>query len=132
MAVDGNVGLKKNETSLFTSWTLGFYADAGRKRKVLAGYIRYISDIVVKERRWKIFVTSWKSKPAMSRKSWRWIGCVPQVSGTCIQRLHYSLEIANAAGDKRPVYSNGGRQDDPDFRLYKARMVFPQTGSEKG
>ncbi len=38
-AVDSNVG-KKNETSLFTSWTLSFYrADAGNA-KVLAGYVR--------------------------------------------------------------------------------------------
>lgn len=35
-----------------------------------------------------------------------------------IQRLHYSLEIANAAGIKRPVYSNGQAvKDDPDFSI---------------
>ncbi|UMG84630.1 hypothetical protein MJK70_07395 [Klebsiella pneumoniae] len=33
-----------------------------------------------------------------------------------IQRLNYSLDIANAAGIKKPVYSNGQAvKDDPDF-----------------
>ncbi|MGS9073822.1 LPS O-antigen length regulator Wzz(fepE), partial [Salmonella enterica subsp. enterica serovar Infantis] len=33
-------------------------------------------------------------------------------------RLHYSLEIANAAGIKRPVYSNSQEvKDDPDFSI---------------
>ncbi len=48
-AVDSNAG-KKNETSLFTSWTLSFTAPTREEaQKVLAGYIKYISDIVVKE-----------------------------------------------------------------------------------
>lgn len=35
-----------------------------------------------------------------------------------IQRLNYSLEIANAAGIKKPVYSNGQAvKDDPDFSI---------------
>lgn len=33
-----------------------------------------------------------------------------------IRRLNYSLEVANAAGIKKPVYSNGQiMKDDPDF-----------------
>lgn len=78
-AVDSNAG-KKNETSLFTSWTLSFTAPTREEaQKVLAGYIQYISDIVVKETLENIR-TSWKSKPATSRKSWRWIGCVSKIS----------------------------------------------------
>ncbi|MDF2779810.1 MAG: Ferric enterobactin transport protein fepE, partial [Enterobacteriaceae bacterium] len=35
-----------------------------------------------------------------------------------IQRLNYSLEVANAAGIKKPVYSNGQVvNDDPDFSI---------------
>ena len=35
-----------------------------------------------------------------------------------IQRLNYSLDIANAAGIKKPVYSNGQAvKDDPDFSI---------------
>ncbi|WP_454466434.1 Wzz/FepE/Etk N-terminal domain-containing protein, partial [Citrobacter cronae] len=48
-AVDSNVG-KKNETSLYTSWTLSFTApQAEEAQSVLQGYIHYISSIVEKE-----------------------------------------------------------------------------------
>ncbi|EHT0123992.1 LPS O-antigen length regulator [Salmonella enterica subsp. enterica serovar Infantis] len=84
-AVDSNAG-KKNETSLFTSWTLSFTAPTREEaQKVLAGYIQYISDIVVKE---------------------------------TLENIRNQLEIANAAGIKRPVYSNGQAvKDDPDFSI---------------
>lgn len=72
-AVDANVG-KKNETSLYTAWTLSFTApQAEEAQSVLQGYIRYISDIVVKETlediRNKLFIkTSYeKEKLAMDR-----------------------------------------------------------------
>ncbi len=39
-----------------------------------------------------------------------------------IQRLNYSLDIANAAGIKKPVYSNGQAvKDDPDFYFSRRR-----------
>lgn len=35
-----------------------------------------------------------------------------------IQRLNYSLQVANAAGIKKPVYSNGQAvKDDPDYSI---------------
>ena len=40
------------------------------------------------------------------------------VHNTNLQRLNYSLEVANAAGIKKPVYSNGqGIKDDPDYSV---------------
>ncbi|ECU1649517.1 LPS O-antigen length regulator [Salmonella enterica subsp. enterica serovar Montevideo] len=117
-AVDSNVG-KKNETSLFTSWTLSFTAPTREEaQKVLAGYIQYISDIVVKEtlenirNQLEIKTRYEQEKLAMDR-----VRLKNQLDAN-IQRLHYSLEIANAAGIKRPVYSNGqAAKDDPDFSI---------------
>ncbi|EBJ8403593.1 LPS O-antigen length regulator [Salmonella enterica] len=117
-AVDSNVG-KKNETSLFTSWTLSFTAPTREEaQKVLAGYIQYISDIVVKEtlenirNQLEIKTRYEQEKLAMDRMRLK-----NQLDAN-IQRLHYSLEIANAAGIKRPVYSNGQAvKDDPDFSI---------------
>ncbi|PDN35835.1 LPS O-antigen length regulator Wzz(fepE) [Salmonella enterica] len=117
-AVDSNVG-KKNETSLFTSWTLSFTAPTREEaQKGLAGYIQYISDIVVKEtlenirNQLEIKTRYEQEKLAMDR-----VRLKNQLDAN-IQRLHYSLEIANAAGIKRPVYSNGQAvKDDPDFSI---------------
>ncbi|ELL5865041.1 LPS O-antigen length regulator [Salmonella enterica] len=117
-AVDSNVG-KKNETSLFTSWTLSFTAPTREEaQKVLAGYIQYISDIVVKEtlenirNQLEIKTRYEQEKLAMDR-----VRLKNQLDAN-IQRLHYSLEIANAAGIKRPVYSNAQAvKDDPDFSI---------------
>ncbi|HIC3613402.1 TPA: LPS O-antigen length regulator Wzz(fepE) [Salmonella enterica subsp. enterica serovar Schwarzengrund] len=117
-AVDSNAG-KKNETSLFTSWTLSFTAPTREEaQKVLAGYIQYISDIVVKEtlenirNQLEIKTRYEQEKLAMDR-----VRLKNQLDAN-IQRLHYSLEIANAAGIKRPVYSNGqALKDDPDFSI---------------
>ncbi|EEM4742328.1 LPS O-antigen length regulator [Salmonella enterica] len=117
-AVDSNVG-KKNETSLFTSWTLSFTAPTREEaQKVLAGYIQYISDIVVKEtlenirNQLEIKTRYEQEKLAMDR-----VRLKNQLDAN-IQRLHYSLEITNAAGIKRPVYSNGQAvKDDPDFSI---------------
>ncbi|HCL5250184.1 TPA: LPS O-antigen length regulator [Salmonella enterica] len=117
-AVDSNVG-KKNETSLFTSWTLSFTAPTREEaQKVLAGYIQYISDIVVKEtlenirNQLEIKTHYEQEKLAMDR-----VRLKNQLDAN-IQRLHYSLEIANAAGIKKPVYSNGQAvKDDPDFSI---------------
>ncbi|EGY5247844.1 LPS O-antigen length regulator [Salmonella enterica] len=117
-AVDSNVG-KKNETSLFTSWTLSFTAPTREEaQKVLAGYIQYISDIVVKEtlenirNQLEIKTRYEQEKLAMDR-----VRLKNQLDAN-IQRLHYSLEIANASGIKRPVYSNGQAvKDDPDFSI---------------
>ncbi|WP_001139587.1 LPS O-antigen length regulator Wzz(fepE) [Salmonella enterica] len=117
-AVDSNVG-KKNETSLFTSWTLSFTAPTREEaQKVLAGYIQYISDIVVKEtlenirNQLEIKTRYEQEKLAMDR-----VRLKNQLDAN-IQRFHYSLEIANAAGIKRPVYSNGQAvKDDPDFSI---------------
>ncbi|MGP0654831.1 LPS O-antigen length regulator Wzz(fepE) [Citrobacter freundii] len=117
-AVDTNLG-KKNETSLDTSWTLSFTApQAEEAQSVLKGYIQYISDIVVKEtledirNKLSIKTSFEKERLEMDR-----VRLKNQLEAN-IQRLNYSLEIANAAGIKKPVYSNGQAvKDDPDFSI---------------
>ncbi|AUT98095.1 LPS O-antigen length regulator [Citrobacter europaeus] len=117
-ATDSNAG-KKNEASLYTAWTLSFTApQAEEAQSVLKGYIQYISDIVVKETlediRNKLSIkTSYeKERLEMDR-----VRLKNQLEAN-IQRLNYSLEIANAAGIKKPVYSNGQAvKDDPDFSI---------------
>lgn len=117
-AVDTNLG-KKNETSLYTAWTLSFTAPlAEEAQSVLAGYIQFISDIVVKETlqdiRNKLAI---KTRYEKERLEMDRIRLKNQLEAD-IQRLNYSLEIANAAGIKRPVYSNGQAvKDDPDFSI---------------
>ncbi|EPL3985577.1 LPS O-antigen length regulator Wzz(fepE) [Citrobacter freundii] len=117
-AVDTNLG-KKNETSLYTAWTLSFTApQAQEAQSVLKGYIQYISDIVVKEtledirNKLSIKTSFEKERLEMDR-----VRLKNQLEAN-IQRLNYSLEIANAAGIKKPVYSNGQAvKDDPDFSI---------------
>ncbi len=117
-ATDSNAA-KKNETSLYTSWTLSFTApQAEEDQSVLKGYIQYISDIVVKEtledirNKLSIKTSFEKERLEMDR-----VRLKNQLEAN-IQRLNYSLEIANAAGIKKPVYSNvQAVKDDPDFSI---------------
>ena len=117
-AVDTNLG-KKNETSLYTSWTLSFTApQAEEAQSVLKGYIQHISALVVKEtledirNKLSIKTSFEKERLEMDR-----VRLKNQLEAN-IQRLNYSLEIANAAGIKKPVYSNGQAvKDDPDFSI---------------
>ncbi|MDM2843958.1 LPS O-antigen length regulator Wzz(fepE) [Citrobacter portucalensis] len=117
-AVDTNQG-KKNETSLYTAWTLSFTApQAEEAQTVLKGYIQYISDIVVKETlediRNKLSIKTSYEKERLEMDRVR----LKNQLDANIQRLNYSLEIANAAGIKKPVYSNGQAvKDDPDFSI---------------
>lgn len=117
-AVDSNVG-KKNETALYTSWVLSFTAPAKEEaQQVLAGYIQFISEIVVKDslenirNQLEVKTRFEKERLALERVK------LKNQLDTNIQRLNYSLEIANAAGIKKPVYSNGQAvKDDPDFSI---------------
>ncbi|QML55586.1 LPS O-antigen length regulator Wzz(fepE) [Escherichia coli] len=118
-AVDDNASKKKDEPALYTSWTLSFTAPTSEEAQtVLAGYIDYISAIVVKEslenvrNKLEIRTQFEKEKLAQDR-----IKTKNQLDAN-IQRLNYSLDIANAAGIKKPVYSNGQAvKDDPDFSI---------------
>lgn len=117
-AVDSNAG-KKNETALYTSWVLSFTAPAKEEaQQVLAGYIQFIVEMVVQDslenirNQLEVKTRFEKERLALDRVK------LKNQLDTNIQRLNYSLEIANAAGIKKPVYSNGQAvKDDPDFSI---------------
>ena len=117
-AVDSTTG-KKNETALFTSWVLSFTApNKEEAQQVLAGYIQFISQIVVQDslenirNQLEVKTRFEKERLALDRVK------LKNQLDTNIKRLNYSLEIANAVGIKKPVYSNGQAvKDDPDFSI---------------
>lgn len=117
-AVDRNA-TQKNGTPLYTSWSLSFTAPTKEEaQQVLAGYIQFISDRVVKESLENIRNTlEFKTRYETERLEFDQVKLRNQLNAN-IQRLNYSLEIANAAGIKKPVYSNGQAvKDDPDFSI---------------
>ena len=117
-AVNNDQGKDADKTP-YISWTLNFTAPtAGDAQSVLEGYINYIAAIVEKET-----VQNIRNQIALKTK------VVEQqleldrvrltnIHNTNLQRLNYSLEVANAAGIKKPVYSNGQAvKDDPDYSV---------------
>ena len=110
---------KDADKAPFVSWTLSFTAPtAADAQSVLEGYINYISAIVEKETvqniRNQIALKTNEVEQQLALDRVR----LTNVHNTNLQRLNYSLEVANAAGIKRPVYSNGqGIKDDPDYSV---------------
>lgn len=110
---------KDADKAPFVSWTLSFTAPtAADAQSVLEGYINYISAIVEKETvqniRNQIALKTNEVEQQLALDRVR----LTNVHNTNLQRLNYSLEVANAAGIKRPVYSNGQAiKDDPDYSV---------------
>ncbi|HEP0315533.1 TPA: LPS O-antigen length regulator [Enterobacter bugandensis] len=110
---------KDADKAPFVSWTLSFTAPtAADAQSVLEGYINYISAIVEKETvlniRNQIALKTNEVEQQLALDRVR----LTNVHNTNLQRLNYSLEVANAAGIKKPVYSNGqGIKDDPDYSV---------------
>ncbi|WP_318372223.1 LPS O-antigen length regulator Wzz(fepE) [Enterobacter sp.] len=110
----------KNETELpYVAWTLSFSAPTSKEAQtVLQGYIDFISARVVKDAMDNI-----RNTVDLNTRFEREKLALDRVRLTTqrdikIQRLNYSLEVANAAGIKKPVYSNGQVvNDDPDFSI---------------
>lgn len=110
---------KDADKAPFVSWTLSFTAPtAADAQSVLEGYINYISAIVEKETvqniRNQIALKTNEVEQQLALDRVR----LTNVHNTNLQRLNYSLEVANAAGIKKPVYSNGQAiKDDPDYSV---------------
>lgn len=107
------------DTSPYALWSLSFTApSAPEAQQVLQNYIDYVSAQVVKET-----LDTLRSDVEVRKNYERNLLEMDRVRITTkhdakIKRLNYSLEVANAAGIKRPVYSNGQSvQDDPDFSI---------------
>ncbi|EIO7405288.1 LPS O-antigen length regulator [Escherichia coli] len=116
-SVDDNASKKNDKSSLYVSWTLSFTAPTSREaHDVLSGYINYVSSLVVKE-----LMEDVKNKLEIKTKFEKEILALDKIKirnqlNADIRRLDYSLEVANSAGIKKPVYSNGQiMKDDPDF-----------------
>ena len=117
-AVD-NSAAKDADKAPYTSWTLSFTAPTAKDAQVvLNGYIAYISAIVEKETMLNIRnVLALKTRMEKERLDLDRVR-LTTIHNTNLQRLNYSLEVANAAGIKKPVYSNGQAvKDDPDYSV---------------
>lgn len=114
-----NIDVKRSENSPYESWTLKFTApDAQEAQQVLTGYIEYVMRQVVAEE-----VKTLQDEQALTiRYKQHQLDLertrLENAHNVAIQRLNYSLAVANAAGIKEPVYSNGQAvNDDPDFSI---------------
>ena len=103
----------------YVSWTLSFTAPkASDAQTVLEGYINYIAAVVEKET-----VQNIRNQSALRTNEVEQQLRLDRVRltnshNTNRQRLNYSLEVANAAGIKKPVYSSGQAvKDDPDYSV---------------
>ena len=119
MTATDNVQAKDADKAPYVSWTLSFSAPtAGDAQTVLDGYIDYISRMVEQETmqniRNQIVLKTKEVQQQLELDRVR----LTNIQNTNLQRLNYSLEVANAAGIKKPVYSNGQAvKDDPDYSV---------------
>ena len=117
-AVD-NSDPKKTSNAPYTSWTLSFTApDADAAQQVLQNYIQFIATEVNKDvissvkNAVELKIAFEKDKLELERNN------LENQHNVNIERLGYSLQVANAAGQKNPVYSNGQAvKDDPDYAI---------------
>ncbi len=114
-----NIDPKKADNAPYASWTLSFVApDAGDAQQVLQNYIQFISAEVNKDvlqnlkNAVELKIAFEKDKLLLDRT------LLENQHNVNVQRLGYSLQVANAAGIKKPVYSNGQAvKDDPDYSV---------------
>ena len=119
MKVIDNTQVKDADKAPYVSWTLSFTAPtAGDAQTVLEGYIKYIAAIVEQEIMLNIRnQLALKTKVVEQQLDLDRVR-LTNIHNTNLQRLNYSLEVANAAGIKKPVYSNGQAvKDDPDYSV---------------
>ncbi|MFZ5274775.1 MULTISPECIES: LPS O-antigen length regulator Wzz(fepE) [Enterobacter] len=119
MKAVNNAQGKEADKTPYVSWTLSFTAPtADDAQAVLAGYIDYIAAIVEKETVQNIRNLIALKKNVVEQQLELDRVRLTNIHNTNLQRLNYSLEVANAAGIKRPVYSNGQAvKDDPDYSV---------------
>ncbi|WP_435927696.1 LPS O-antigen length regulator Wzz(fepE) [Dryocola sp. BD613] len=114
-----NVDPKKADNAPYSSWSLSFVApDAGDAQQVLENYIQFINAEVNKDvlqdlkNAVELKIAFEKDKLLLDRT------LLENQHNVNVQRLGYSLQVANAAGIKKPVYSNGQAvKDDPDYSV---------------
>ncbi|HDI3021006.1 TPA: LPS O-antigen length regulator [Cronobacter turicensis] len=110
---------KAPTASPYSSWTLSFTAPKAQDaQRVLKEYINYAALAVQRQvlenlrTTIELKVKSEESRLMIDRNT------LANEHKIAIQRLNYSLQVANAAGIKKPVYSNGQAvKDDPDYSI---------------
>lgn len=119
MKITSNDKKSKNEIMPFNSWTLSYTAKNNfDAQTILLGFVDYISEKVKNEtNRYIKNVIEIKTNFEREKLSDDLIK-IKNNQEANIQRLKYSLEIANAAGIKKPAYSYGHViKDDPDYSI---------------
>ena len=119
MTAQDNAAVKNAATMPYTAWTLSFSAPKAQDAQiVLEGYIAYISAIVEKETMQNVRnAIALKTRMMKERLELDRVR-LTNLHNSTIHRLNYSLEVANAAGIKKPVFSNGQAvKDDPDYSV---------------
>ncbi|TCD25749.1 LPS O-antigen length regulator [Lelliottia amnigena] len=119
MTAQDNAAVKNAATMPYTAWTLSFSAPKAQDAQiVLEGYIAYISAIVEKETMQNVRnAIALKTRMMKERLELDRVR-LTNLHNITIHRLNYSLEVANAAGIKKPVFSNGQAvKDDPDYSV---------------
>ncbi|TGC24407.1 LPS O-antigen length regulator Wzz(fepE) [Escherichia sp. E1130] len=114
-----NNSKNQNHVLPYTSWMLMYTGQTSEEAQViLSEYIDYISNVVVKD-----FMNDIRNKLEIKIQTEKEMLALERIKirnhlDTDIQRLNYSLEVARAAGIKKPIYSNGQAvRDDPDFSI---------------
>lgn len=117
-AVD-NSDAKKTDNKPYASWTLSFTApDAQDAQQVLQSYVEFVTaevnkDVINRVRNAiDLKLAFEKDRLALDRIN------LQNQHNVNLERLGYSLQVANAAGLKDPVYSSGQAvKDDPDYSV---------------
>lgn len=110
---------KTPSETAYSYYKLSFTADTSEDaQKTLQGYISVVNASVEKfiaskiQRQIDLSLSSEEAKYEMA------LSRLKNAQEVSINRLGYSLSIADAAGVKRPLYSNGTAiKDDPDFSI---------------
>lgn len=107
------------KTKAYSYYKLSFTADTSEDaRKILEGYIAVVNSSVetfIKNKIQRQITLSLRSEEAKYEMV---LSRLKNNQLVNINRLGYSLSIADAAGVKRPLYSNGAAiKDDPDFSI---------------
>lgn len=119
MKAEDYARINKKEPRPFVSWILSYTdPEPVKARNVLGRYIAFVSEKVTNQVnsdiRNAISLKVKTEKNAVELERVR----LTNARDVAIRRLNYSLDIANAAGIVKPVYSNGQSvKDDPDFSI---------------
>lgn len=116
---ENKLDAKRPNEQPYSSWTLSFTAkEAETAQQMLSAYIQFVTAKVQQDILERL-QNKVQYKLALEKRALALaLDALNNERDVKIQRLKYALNIAHAAGIKRPVYSEGQSvQDDPDFSI---------------